>query len=67
MKVTIRPLLEPDRELDVTEVVIDAIAGRIAEEFGGNAALDRLEAERQLHSITLRYSEKPAATRGGHR
>jgi hypothetical protein len=48
-------------------VVIDAIAGRIAEEFGGNAALDRLEAERQLHSITLRYSEKPAATRGGHR
>jgi hypothetical protein len=48
-------------------VVIDAIAGRIAEEFGGNAALDRLEAERQLHSITLRYSDEPTKARGGHR
>jgi|GEM_PF-3534462 len=67
MRVTIRPLLEPDRELDVTEVVIDAIAGRIAEEFGGNAALDRLEAERQLHSITLRYSGDSAPTHGGSR
>lgn len=67
MRVTIRPLLEPDRELDVTEVVIDAIAGRIAEEFGGNAALDRLEAERQLHSITLRYSDDVSTAGGGTR
>ena len=58
MRVTIRPLLAPHRDLDVTEVVIRAIASRIAEEFGGNDALNRLEAEHQLHSMTLRYGEE---------
>ena len=58
MRVTIRPLLDPQRELDVTDVVVRAIATRIAEEFGGNEQLNRLEAERQLHSMTLRYGEE---------
>lgn len=58
MRVTIRPLLDPQRELDVTDVVVRAIATRIAEEFGGNDQLNRLEAERQLHSMTLRYGEE---------
>lgn len=61
MRVTIRPLLAPNRELDVTDEVIRAIASRLDEEFGGNGALNRLEAEQQLHSITLRYGERAAA------
>lgn len=43
--VTIRPIAEPARELDVTECLIRAIEAEIAARYGGNAVLNRLEAE----------------------
>lgn len=43
--VTIRPIAEPAREVDVTECLIRAIEAEIAARYGGNAILNRLEAE----------------------
>lgn len=51
MRLTIRPLLSPDRELDVTEPVLRAIAGSMADQFGGNEQLNLLEAEFHLERM----------------
>lgn len=51
MRLTIRPMLAPDRELDVTEPVVRAIAGRMAAELGGNEQLNLLEAEMHLRRM----------------
>ena len=51
MRITIRPMLAPDRELDVTDSVVRAIAGSMATELGGNEQLNMLEAEFHLESL----------------
>lgn len=51
MRVTIRPLNEPNLEIDVTELVVAAIADRLAECTGGNRQLNLLEAELHLGRI----------------
>jgi hypothetical protein len=66
MRITIRPMLAPERELDVTEPLVRAIAGRMADEVGGNEQLNLLEAEVHLRRI-LRSPAAEAAGRGAGR
>ena len=54
--VTIRPIAEPAREVDVTECLIRAIEAEIAARYGGNAVLNRLEAEGHVARL-LRESD----------
>lgn len=51
MKVTITPVAEPEREIDVTNRLVAAIAEEIWRMCGGNEALNWLEAERHLARI----------------
>lgn len=51
MRITIRPSLDPHRELDVTKLLVAAIAQELGKQYGGNEALNWLEAEQQLARI----------------
>ncbi len=51
MRVLVRPLAEPQREVDVTDRLVSAIAEELWRRYGGNAALNWLEAERHLERI----------------
>lgn len=59
MTATIRPSAEPARELDLTECLVAAIEREIAERFGGNPVLNRLEAEGHLARL---LGEQPSAS-----
>ncbi len=48
MRITLRPMLDPTREVDVTDLLIAAIADALARLYGGNEQLNRLEAEAHL-------------------
>ena len=61
MRLTIRPLLAPDLELDVTEPVVQAIASRMAAELGGNEQLNLLEAEMHLRRLAQARGHGDAA------
>ena len=67
MRLTIRPMLAPDRELDVTEPVVRAIAGHMAAELGGNEQLNLLEAELHLRRIMRQPGSGAGATAGARR
>jgi hypothetical protein len=47
-RLVIRPLIDRRRRVDVTDVVISAIAAHLGRLFGGNDVLNMLEAERAL-------------------
>lgn len=51
-RIVVHPISDPDRSIDVTESVIRCIASAIGEAVGGNAVLNRLEAERAVHDLT---------------
>lgn len=48
MRITIHPLSAPDREVDVTDGLVKAIADKLSEISSGSRALDELEAECHL-------------------
>src|SRR5688572_7726674 len=48
MKLLIRPSLEPEREVDVTQHVIAAVAAELWRLYGGSDLVNWLEAERAL-------------------
>ncbi len=51
MRILVRPLAEPQREIDMTARLVSAIAEELWRRYGGNAALNWLEAERHLELI----------------
>ena len=51
MRITIHPLSAPEREVDVTEGLVKAIADRLSEVSGGSRVLDELEAECHLRRL----------------
>jgi hypothetical protein len=51
MRVIIRPLAEPEREIDMTHRLVAAIAEELWRLYAGNAKLNWLEAERHLARI----------------
>lgn len=51
MRITIRPLADPGRELDITRTLVSAIAAELWRLYGGNETLNWLEAERHLQRI----------------
>ncbi|MEX2217953.1 MAG: hypothetical protein WD749_04265 [Phycisphaerales bacterium] len=61
MRIVIRPSMAPQRELDITQAVIGAVAAELYHQFGGNDVVNWLEAERQV--ARLLSPEKPAPGR----
>jgi hypothetical protein len=51
MRITVHPLMEPKREIDLTYRLIAAIAEELWRRYGGNAQLNWLEAEEHLRRI----------------
>jgi hypothetical protein len=51
-RIVVHPFADPATAIDVTEPVIRCIASAIGEAVGGNAVLNRLEAERAVHALT---------------
>lgn len=47
----VRPLVDPETTLDLTDAVVAAIARELGDAFGGNAVLNRLEADAHLASL----------------
>jgi hypothetical protein len=47
----VRPLVDPETTLDLTDAVADAIARELGRAFGGNPVLNRLEADAHLASL----------------
>jgi hypothetical protein len=48
MRIVIRPSASPERELDVTQAVVAAVAHELWKHCGGNEVLNWVEAERQV-------------------
>jgi hypothetical protein len=48
MKIMIRPSASPEREIDVTQAVVAAVAHALWKDGGGNAVLNWVEAERHV-------------------
>lgn len=59
-RLLVRPLVDPESTLDLTDAVTDAIAHELGRAFGGNPVLNRLEAGAHLRSLLA------AATRVAH-
>lgn len=51
MQLVIRPIQDPQRELDVTHRLVSAIADELWRLYGGNDRLNWIEAERHLQRI----------------
>jgi hypothetical protein len=51
MKIIIRPIVNPQREVDLTRQLVSAIAEELWRLYGGNEQLNWLEAERHLEGI----------------
>ncbi len=51
MRIVIRPVVDPQREVDLTSRLISAIADELARLYGGNEQLNWLEAEQHLKRI----------------
>ena len=47
-RIVIRPFFGPQEGLDVTDILIEAVAHELGQRFGGNKMLNHLEAERLL-------------------
>jgi hypothetical protein len=51
MRIIVRPLSDPQREIDLTDRLVAAIAEELWRLYGGNDRLNWLEAERHLAAI----------------
>ena len=51
MKIIVRPILDPNREIDLTHRLVSAIAEELWRLFGGNDTLNWIEAEWHLQRI----------------
>ena len=51
MRILIRPMLDPRREVDVTERLVSVIAEELWLRFGGNGQLNWIEAEIHLENL----------------
>lgn len=51
MQLSVRPLLDPKRTIDLHEVFVRAIERELEQRFSGNSVLNRLEAEAQLTAL----------------
>ncbi len=51
MKVLVRPVVDPQAEIDLTHRLVSAIAEELWKLYGGNEQLNWLEAERHLQQI----------------
>lgn len=51
MKIIVRPILDPQREIDLTHRLVAAIAEELWRLFGGNETLNWIEAEWHLQRI----------------
>jgi hypothetical protein len=51
MKIIVRPILDPHREIDLTHRLVSAIAEELWRLFGGNDTLNWIEAEWHLQRI----------------
>ena len=51
MRVTVRPILDPGHEMDVTRPLIAAIADQLWRRYGGNDKVNWLEAELHLECL----------------
>jgi hypothetical protein len=51
MKIIVRPILDPQREIDLTQRLVAAIAEELWRLFGGNDTLNWIEAEWHLQRI----------------
>ncbi len=51
MKIIVRPMVDPQREIDLTRPLVAAIAEELWRLYGGNEHLNWLEAELHLQSI----------------
>jgi hypothetical protein len=51
MKIFVRPILDPKREIDLTHRLVSAIAEELWQLFGGNETLNWIEAEWHLQRI----------------
>lgn len=60
MRITIRPMVDPLQQIDVTKLLIAAIAEELWRRYGGNAELNWLEAQRHLYGL-IRGESKAAA------
>ena len=47
-RIVIRPFFGPTEGLDITDILIAAVARELSRRYGGNEPLNRLEAERLL-------------------
>jgi hypothetical protein len=63
MQVIIRPVANPEREIDLTERLVSAIAEELWRLYGGNEQLNWLEAERHLTQIVGHAKRKARRTR----
>ncbi|HVZ93394.1 MAG TPA: hypothetical protein VG797_02685 [Phycisphaerales bacterium] len=51
MRIIIRPVLDPQREIDLTERLVSVVAEELWRLYGGNDRLDWFEAERHLEAV----------------
>ena len=51
MRIPVRPLLAPERTIDLHEALVRAIERELERRFSGNSVLNRLEAEAQLAAL----------------
>ena len=51
MKIVIHPILEPNREIDVTTRVVASVAQELSQAYGGSEAVNWLEAERHVQAL----------------
>ena len=51
MKIIIHPILEPNREIDVTTRLVAAVAQELSQTYGGSEAVNWLEAEQHVQAL----------------
>lgn len=63
MKIIVRPILDPQREIDLTHRLVAAIAEELWRLFGGNETLNWIEAEWHLQRIVAQARAEARETR----
>lgn len=62
MRITVRPVADPKREIDLTSHLVSAIAAELWRLYGGNDQLNWLEAESHLRRIVGEAQANASAT-----
>lgn len=71
MRILIKPVLDPDNAIDITERVIGVIADELGQRYGGPETLNRLGAERDLEraldvAFANHWNQSPEAVTETH-